>query len=129
MSSQVLREKRQALLNQMLHSIEPESAVSLPIPRRDPLLPAPLSFSQERLWFLDKLAMGSQFYVENSATRLDFEVDASKLELAINTIVARHEVLRIHCEMLDERPVQVAASTLHIPLNVIDLSTASPTEQ
>ena len=129
MSSQVLREKRQALLNQMLHSVEPERTFSQPIARRDPLLPAPLSFSQERLWFLDKLAMGSQFYVENSASRLDFEVDAAKLEMAINTIVDRHEVLRIRCEMLDERPVQVPASSLHVPLSVIDLSNASPAEQ
>ncbi|CAM1366015.1 amino acid adenylation domain-containing protein [Tenacibaculum xiamenense] len=53
----------------------------------------PLSFSQERLWFLDQL-QGTLAYHMPTIIRLDGDVDASILEETFKTIVARHEVLR-----------------------------------
>jgi amino acid adenylation domain-containing protein len=129
MSSPALREKRRALLNQMLTADGLGRPVVRGIPRRDPLQPVPLSFSQERLWFLDRLAVASQFYVENSASRLGVEINSAVLEEAINKVVDRHEVLRVHFEMVDERPIQVPAASLHIPLPVVDLSALPMREQ
>jgi amino acid adenylation domain-containing protein len=117
-----LNEKRQVLLERMLQAKGVSQSVRRPIPRRNPDLPVPLSFSQERLWFLDQLAMGSQFYVENSAIRLLFEIRPDLLERAINMVVSRHDVLRAHIEMHEGQPVQVAAPSLHVPLPVADLS-------
>ena len=121
-------EKRRALLDQMLHvSSEAAPAVG-PIPRRAPGQPIPLSFSQERLWFLDKLAPGSPFYTESSALKLAWPVDAQAMERAINAVVERHDVLRTRIYVQDERPLQVAEQ-VHVPLPVTDLSALAATQQ
>ncbi|WP_147206404.1 non-ribosomal peptide synthetase, partial [Segetibacter aerophilus] len=53
----------------------------------------PLSFSQERLWFIDRLEGSIQYHVP-SALRLKGELNIKVLQLALRTIVNRHEVLR-----------------------------------
>ncbi len=54
----------------------------------------PLSFGQERLWFIDKLQGNSEEYHIPSIIRLDTELDILILERALRTVVGRHEVLR-----------------------------------
>src|SRR5882762_9489134 len=98
-SSSAITEKRQVLLERMLHAGGVNRTVIRPIPRRDPDLPVPLSFSQERLWFLDMLAVGSQFYVENSAIRLPLVIRPDLLERSINAVVGRHDILRASFKM------------------------------
>jgi amino acid adenylation domain-containing protein len=116
-----VRDKRRALMQRMS-----KSGLSSPvlggIPPREPNRPAPLSFSQERMWFLDQLVPGSPFYVESSAIRLSGRVDPSTLERAINAVIARHEVLRTSIVLVEDRPVQIVTSTLYVPLPVTDLS-------
>ena len=125
----VSREKRQALLDRMLRSEVDGRPMLGPIPRRDSAQPVPLSFSQQRLWFLDQLALGSQFYVESSAIRLPVPIMPELLERAINAVVNRHEVLRARFDMLGGQPIQVAEPSLHLPLLFTDLSALTPSEQ
>ncbi len=54
----------------------------------------PLSFAQQRLWFLDQLQPGSPFYNLFSAVRLQGELDVSALEQSFNEMIRRHETLR-----------------------------------
>src|SRR6185436_4005963 len=63
----------------------------VPVDRDRPL---PLSFAQERLWFLDRLAGGSAQYNLPAALRLIGALDAAALERALGEIVRRHESLR-----------------------------------
>ena len=56
--------------------------------------PAPLSFSQRRLWFLDRMEPGNAFYNLPSAMRLRGALDVPALERSLSEIVARHAVLR-----------------------------------
>ena len=67
----------------------------------------PLSFAQQRLWFLDQLAPNNPFYNSPRAVRLEGRLDLDVLERVINEIVRRHEVLRTRFEVEDGEPVQV----------------------
>ncbi|MEU0032350.1 amino acid adenylation domain-containing protein, partial [Streptomyces sp. NPDC006335] len=62
-----------------------------PVPRDRPL---PLSFAQQRLWFLDQLQPGSVEYVVPFLEHLGRDVDVAALTAALSAVVARHEVLR-----------------------------------
>ncbi len=77
------------------------------IPRRpDPGAPAPLSYTQRRLWFHDRLAPGSPLYDMHAAFRVRGRLDPEALAASFNAVVERHEVLRTRFEMLDGEPVQ-----------------------
>src|SRR5438128_2122282 len=82
------------------------------IPRRRQYSPTPLSFAQQRLWFLDQLAPGSLAYNMPTAMRMDGALDAGALRRALDEIVRRHEALRTTFATVDEQPVQVIARTL-----------------
>ncbi|MCP4656609.1 MAG: amino acid adenylation domain-containing protein, partial [bacterium] len=93
-----------------------------------PLRPAerrgtlPLSFAQQRLWFLDRLEPGSALYNVPVALRLDGRLDRGALGRALNEIVRRHEVLRTTYEEVDGVPVQVIQSPgTELPLPVLEL--------
>ncbi|MCP4686751.1 MAG: amino acid adenylation domain-containing protein [Desulfobacterales bacterium] len=81
----------------------------------------PMSFAQERLWFLDELEPGSSFYNIASASRLTGELDVRALERSLNEIVNRHEILRTSFTSRNGRPTQVIQSGANVGLPVIDL--------
>jgi amino acid adenylation domain-containing protein len=83
---------------------------------------APLSFAQERLWFLEQLAPGGSTYNIGRAYALDGTLAPAALARAIGEIARRHEVLRTRFETLDDRPVQVAAPAAPWLLPVADLA-------
>ncbi|MCP4662547.1 MAG: AMP-binding protein, partial [bacterium] len=80
----------------------------------------PLSFAQQRLWFLDQLDPGSSAYNIPLAVRLG-AVEAALLERIFNEVVRRHEVLRTTFAAEAGEPRQVIAEQLHLPLPVVDL--------
>jgi amino acid adenylation domain-containing protein len=82
----------------------------------------PLSYAQQRLWFLDQLEPGSAAYNIPKAIRLSGKLDLSALERALNEIVRRHEVLRTGFVAVQGEPVQVIAAEARVPLPVVDLS-------
>ncbi|HEX2207249.1 MAG TPA: amino acid adenylation domain-containing protein [Longimicrobium sp.] len=69
----------------------------------------PLSFAQERLWFLDRLQPGSAFYNVGWALRLRGALNAPALERALGEVVRRHDALRTAFPEADGAPVQVVA--------------------
>jgi amino acid adenylation domain-containing protein/FkbM family methyltransferase len=98
------------------------------VPVLPPVVPAertgalPLSFAQERLWFLDRLEPGSTAYNIPGAWRLGGALDGAALERALGEIVRRHEVLRTVFAEVDGSPVQVVAPFGGFALPVEDLS-------
>src|SRR5262245_54456834 len=74
------------------------------IPRRDPSAPVPLSFAQQRLWFMDQLAPGSAFYNVPFVVPLAGAVDADALRWSLDELVARHEALRTSFPTVDGTP-------------------------
>jgi hypothetical protein len=92
------------------------------IGRRLPCAELPLSFAQQRLWFLDQLAPGSAAYNLSGRLRLEGQLDAASLEASLNEIVRRHEALRTIFSTYDGEPVQIILSELRLALPLIDLS-------
>ncbi len=82
----------------------------------------PLSYAQQRLWFLDRLGGSSSEYNITSVLRMKGELDGEALEKTINTIVSRHESLRTHIEEREGEAVQVIEREKRIELRVEDLS-------
>ncbi len=84
--------------------------------------PLPLSFAQQRLWFLDQFDPGSAEYVSPWAARLRGQLDAGALSTALTGLVARHESLRTTLGMVEGRGVQLINAPYEVRVSVLDLS-------
>lgn len=80
----------------------------------------PLSFSQQRLWFLDQFEPGSANYNIPRAYRICGPLDIGALRRAFNEIVRRHESLRTTFAMQGDAPVQVIAPTLELEIPLLE---------
>jgi natural product biosynthesis luciferase-like monooxygenase protein/amino acid adenylation domain-containing protein len=81
----------------------------------------PLSFAQQRLWFISQLDPNNRAYNVRGGIRLQGELNVRALEQSLNEIIRRHEVLRTRFAASDGRPYQVIAPSLTFHLPVIDL--------
>jgi amino acid adenylation domain-containing protein len=90
--------------------------------RRPPAGPYPLSFAQQRLWFLNQLAPDSAAYNQYLAVRLPAGVDVALLHRAVNEVVARHDALRTTFRSREDGPVQVVHPGHPVALPRVDLS-------
>ncbi len=82
---------------------------------------APLSFAQQRLWFLNQLEPESPAYNESRAYRLSGVLAMAALQGALDQVVARHEVLRTNFVSVDGNPTQVIGEARPVELPLIDL--------
>ncbi|MFD0634336.1 amino acid adenylation domain-containing protein [Catenulispora yoronensis] len=90
---------------------------------RDGSVPLPLSFAQQRLWFLDQLEPGSVEYNVPMPVRLPGELDLLALRAALDELVARHEVLRTRLTIgSDGIAYQTIDPAVGFDLPVLDLS-------
>ncbi len=94
--------------------------------REIPRLPRPLgalrlSFAQERLWFLDRLAPGSVAYNVAAGVRLGGRLSIAVLAAALDEIVRRHEILRTRFAAGPAGPLQVIGDPAPLPLPLADL--------
>ena len=86
----------------------------------------PLSFAQQRLWFLHQLEPGKATYNCPAAMLLTGDLNLPALHQTLNEIVRRHEVLRAAFADVDGRPVQTLTKTSELRLRVIDLEMIEP---
>lgn len=82
----------------------------------------PLSFAQQRLWFVEQFAGPSPLYSIACTVRLTGRLDAAALEGALGRVVARHEALRTTFRVEDGRPEQVVRAAAEVALPLTDLS-------
>ena len=111
---------KRALLEKRLGGQEAEKQT---IPRRPVRSHAPLSFAQQRLWFLHQLEPDSIAYNMPTALRLTGRLNPDALEWGVNEIIRRHEVLRTTFRLIDNQPVQIIAEQLTIEMPVVDVQT------
>lgn len=96
---------------------------SFPIGRRPPeVMQVSLSFSQQRLWFLDKLDPYNPSYNIPTAVRLLGALDIEVLGRTFDSIVHRHEALRTSFDEVDGMPIQIVHPERGMPLPITDLS-------
>jgi amino acid adenylation domain-containing protein len=86
---------------------------------------APLSFAQQRLWFLDQYEPNNILYNIPIAIRLDGPLNVTALDQSLSKILRRHEALRTTFSIVDDRPVQVINDVSDFSLIVIDLRESS----
>jgi amino acid adenylation domain-containing protein len=115
-----LAERVEALLREGAGSQAPPL---LPVPRDGDV---PLSFAQQRLWFIDQLQPGNTAYNVPAALRLRGALDARALRRALAATVRRHEVLRTVLAVRDGEPVQDVRPAGPVPLPVVDLAALAP---
>ncbi|QSV63518.1 MAG: amino acid adenylation domain-containing protein [Dolichospermum sp. DL01] len=96
---------------------------------RQQLDSAPLSFAQQRVWFLDQL--NSEGRVHNISIAIYFNglLDVTALEQSLSEIVRHHEVLRTTFTSVDGQPLQVIAKDFPWKLSVVDLRELDETER
>jgi len=82
----------------------------------------PLSYAQERLWFLDQLMPGTPNYNMPAAIEFRGQIDFAGLEFSLNSVAERHEALRTAFLEIDGVPMQMIRAPLKNVLNIIDLS-------
>ncbi|MFH9611115.1 amino acid adenylation domain-containing protein [Streptomyces sp. NPDC017448] len=90
------------------------------IPRADRQRPLPLSFGQQRLWFLDRLSPGSPEYLVPWAVRVRGPLDADALRDAWYEVVAAHEILRTRYDLADGEPAQLIGDPSEADFAVAD---------
>jgi amino acid adenylation domain-containing protein len=98
----------------------------LPVSREHHL---PLSFAQQRLWFLQQLQPNNAAYNITSAVRVLGSLNITALETSLNAIIKRHEALRTAFITVEGLPMQVITGNLELSLPIIDWQALSKPEQ
>ena len=88
--------------------------------------PSPLSFAQERLWFLEQLEPGRAVYNLCRAVRITGALNITALAKSFDEILKRHEALRTQFTVVNGRPAQLAAPAEKLPISFIDLRSFAP---
>ncbi|HEX5444986.1 MAG TPA: amino acid adenylation domain-containing protein, partial [Pirellulales bacterium] len=102
-------------------------ARAIPIATRQDAMP--LSFAQERLFFLEQLEPGSSCYNIPLAVELAGPLDADALRAGLNQLVVRHESLRTRFFQCDGQPAQAIVDSVALPLPIVDLAHLAPEAQ
>src|SRR5690242_3602716 len=116
-------------MSQINHDSSPRVAAPVCDTAEEEVFVFPLSFAQQRLWFLHLLDPHTAAYNMPFALRLSGQLNIPALERTLNEIVRRHEVLRTTFDALDGEPVQLIAATRQLELPLTDLSDLPPQER
>ena len=104
------------------YEVEPEREAWTAIPRAGAEGPLPLSFAQERLWFLDRLGSAGSAYNVVNALRLTGTLEPASLARALAEVARRHDVLRTTFAETPAGAVQVVSPAFSPALPLIDLA-------
>lgn len=111
---------KQALISLLANEQHSRSRI-FPRSKENPPSQLPLSFSQQRLWLIDQLEGGSSHYNMPVALQVDGMFDVVAAEKALNTILARHEVLRTVYKQAGETVYQEVQTDVSVPFSMHDL--------
>ncbi|HVT17772.1 MAG TPA: non-ribosomal peptide synthase/polyketide synthase [Thermoanaerobaculia bacterium] len=115
---------KRALLHKLLQAQEAEREHGIPV--RPTKGPAPLSYAQERLWFLERMQPGHGTLNMPLALRLHGRLQVSVLAASLREVMRRHEVLRSRVVSSEREPRQEVLPLCDLLLPVVDLRGLSP---
>lgn len=124
-----LSPERQALVQKLIQQQKTKSLPTtiLPQPREKHALP--LSFAQERLWFIHQLDPQNAAYNVPAVYWLHGQLDVMALKHSLDALIHRHEALRTQFISVEGQPLQRVLSSWQLSIPVIDLSGYSPDEE
>jgi amino acid adenylation domain-containing protein len=111
-----------ATLVERLRSETGGSPPALPLEARHHTSAVPLSFAQERLWFMDQLTHGTAAYTISAAVRFEGSLNVDHLRDSLREVTRRHEVMRTRIRVVDGQPVQEVLESDFEVLELIELS-------
>ncbi len=120
---------KRALLEMRLRGNASLRTAAQTIERRPEGSSAPLSFAQQRLWFLHQMAPESAAYNMPAAFRLEGILNLSALEEAFNEVIQRHEILRTSYDEIAGEPVPRVNPVPREMLPIVDLQSLHKAEQ
>jgi len=92
------------------------------IPRRSQQNPVPLSYAQQRLWFLAQLEPDSPFYNVPGVVRLQGQLNFEALQDSLQKIINRHEALRCNFQIVEDNPVALISPKKSLLFPIVDIS-------
>ncbi|MDP2097884.1 MAG: amino acid adenylation domain-containing protein [Methylobacter sp.] len=122
-----LSKEKQALLLKRIK--ERSVSVHQSIAKRADVAPCPLSFAQERLWFLAQMEPDNPFYNMAGAVQVQGNLNVPVLEQALNEVVRRHEALRTTFRIIEDEARQVITDSVAITVDAIDLTALNAIQQ
>jgi len=122
-----LSKDKQALLLKRIK--ERSVSVNQSIAKRADVAPCPLSFAQERLWFLAQMEPDNPFYNMAGAVQVQGNLNIPVLEQALNEVVRRHEALRTAFRIIEDEARQVITDSVAITVDAIDLTALNAVQQ
>jgi amino acid adenylation domain-containing protein/non-ribosomal peptide synthase protein (TIGR01720 family) len=120
---------KQALLEKRLRGELKLDNKQKSISRRSQHNPVPLSFAQQRLWFLAQLEPDNPFYNVSAVVRLQGKLNFQALQDSLQEIINRHEVLRCNFQTIKEKPVAFIHSSKIFFFPVFDISELTINQQ
>jgi FkbH-like protein len=120
---------KRGLLEKRLRAAFHATASAPTISKRPDGAPAPLSFAQERLWFIQQLEPNGASYNVPTALRLNGTLQITALRQSLDEIVRRHEILRTAFPAVDGKPQQIVQAPAPLPMPVVSLEDASPKDR
>src|SRR5262249_32215790 len=124
-----LSPQKLALLEQRIRAAVSQPSTAASIPRLEDRALFPLSFGQERQWFLEKIEPGNVVYNCSSDLRLIGRLNVPALQKSLNEIIRRHDALRASFPSVAGRPQQRIAAESNVVLEFTDVSHLPPAER
>jgi Condensation domain/TubC N-terminal docking domain len=123
------KEEIKSFLSQAAEFARDQSKTSTSIPRIDRNGELPVSFQQQRLWFLDQFSPQSAGYNIAGALKLNGPLNSDALERGLQAILSRHEVLRTNFQNIEGKPKLQVRSADDWKIHVIDLRHFPPAQR
>ena len=121
-----LRRRKSEIVDFLQHARDLVGRTAPPLVARPRPERIPLSYAQERLWFLEQLGLVGSAYHVATAIRLEGALDVGALERGIGEVERRHESVRTRFAAVDGQGVQVIDEPQPYRLEVVDLSALGP---